>query len=118
MDVVDGEVVGCLLLLEVAGRQDLDAGAASGSQGGAGLYVACVYPLLLIGGPEGVGVGSDDGCLVVTGLEREFGELFVILCEDGRYDLLLLGLSGLGVGGEYLVAFVDILDIFCFSVSQ
>ncbi len=102
--------MGALALGEGADLVDGDSGPVGSTQRHAGSELAGVQPLLFALHPEGVGGGGDKRGGAVFGGDGEVDEVLVVLGDDGGDDLTGGCLTGLGIGDDDLVTYLDVFD--------
>src|SRR5690606_26840683 len=112
VEVVDGEVVDRGGRRAVGDGGDLDVGAGRGLQPGTGLEPTGGNPLLQGGDPEGVFVGRGDlvGGVAAGAVEvdRDVDEPLGALAGDEGGDGAGSGEAGCGVGGDHVIADIEV----------
>lgn len=114
----DGEVVGCVLVVDDADGADCGLVAGGGVQVEAGLEVAGVEPGVGVFDPEGVVDGGDEGGGGGAVGDCDGSEVFVVLRGDALFDFADAGLTGQGIGGDDLVTLFDVLDFLVATISH
>ena len=122
VEASDGEVTYGRVVGDRSDGKDMDRLAAWSSESGSAGEVIGSGPHMGREGPEFVVFGGDDDAGPVAtspvAVDGDLDQALVVGATEGCDDRFSTGLTGRGVGGEYLVAYLDLFDRLWFAIGE